>query len=177
MLKTARSHYWRIAKTYEFEDLVQEGHWLYIKLVRKYATAKTRAAIMALFKISFLNLISSLNRHESRRENIVYASQLLTDYDDEDSFFGSLIGGEISFSELGAAVNQAPKPLQDLLVALNDASNLKRLRAPFRIYSDHRETWNDRLCRLTGYDPDVINLSKMLKSYFRGISSTSGVCK
>jgi len=160
LVNTSRENFWRVAGWYDFDDMIQDGCWMWQRLVIKYpnVTPKHR---MALFKTAFTNHIHDLSKKRSRNEFVVNESDLGAEMHEVES---------LMFSELpdtSLIVSRLPPLLRALIHAIQ---NDPRARSEnYRLHRDDtRETTNERLCRIVGVDPTSIDLLGTLRQYLRG---------
>ena len=161
LLKTARKHYWRISSWYDLDDLIQEGYFAYYYVVRRYPKAISPPHRMALFKLVFNSVICNLANQRTRRVEEICMSQLFSDdsmmsADQHVTAFIESVAADPDISEAVGALAAAPEYVKKSLELFASEDGLRRLRAEYRKVPTgkhlRRETLNERLCRLTGYD-------------------------
>lgn len=159
MFNTAKQNYWRVAEWYEFEDLIQDGFMVFHRIVNRYENVKTPKHIMALFKTSFTNHIHDLAKKRTQQQAEQIESTLATVLADvlTDAFIPP---------DTSVTVASLPPVFRALIKLLE--SNDPRLHRPYRYRPDHRETANERLCRLLGLDNCPIPLRSMLRQHLSG---------
>jgi hypothetical protein len=158
MLKTVWAQFWRVADWYEIDDLIQDGLVCYWRVVRKYPDVKDKPHIMRLFQVALTNRIHTLSKRRTQQPDAPVAS-MLTDGQTEASFLDQ--------NEIGEPPMVIAPAIRNIVSALE--AKAEQLRKPFRRYSDGtRETTNERLCRLTGHDPSMIDLREELLLNLKG---------
>ncbi len=166
MLKTAHKEHWRIASWYDLEDLIQEGYVCYYKVRERYPDATDRPHIMCLFQRTFTNRLHDLAKRKTRLTEVVMSdfpsSQFI------DNFWDSLLPVDDEIATLYTLINQVTNETKAVLNLLTSEAGRKSLRAVYRVkLGGHRETFNERLCRLTGYDAtktDMITTTRSMLS-------------
>lgn len=155
LVNTARKNYWRVAAWMEVEDLIQEGQACYVK-VRAHYPDQHPAVTMALFKSSYINRLHDLANRRTRQDSeIPYC--LMTEAD--VAFFENRQIDE--FAELLRIAAEAPPVVGRLLMKLFE--NPVPLSQPYaRKAHRTRETFNERLCRIVGVDPESHDLHTAL---------------
>lgn len=174
LLKTAKDNYWRISEWYDLNDLIQDGHVCWWRVVMKYETRlhriRPRKHIMALFMRTYSNHIHDLSKGETRRPKEVRILDAIkptrgAPLQNEYNAWQAL-ERECDASEFDRLVAEAPAILRSLLRVILADGQSPRLRAQFRIGSDgERETTNQRLCKLIGANPDEYDYATALRSY------------
>lgn len=168
---TARRNFWRVAKWYDLDDLIQDGYmcWArtrvrYPRLIEEPIVYGARARFVAMFKRIYFNEIHDLanSRTKSPVElqivDLVSASESRGRRTSETSYLEHLVGSCAEEATMAVKIAQAPLCVQNLLAALAKEDGPKQLRARLRKQSHHRETFNERLCRIAGVDPSAIDL-------------------
>lgn len=182
---TAKEHYWRVADWMEIDDLIQDGNMCWQRIVAKYEDrdyttitgvvtkgtprVRSRRHLMGLFKISYLNHINNLSKTATRCRVEVRAYDLVKSLGSEDLVWDQLqIGGRIEEQELQdfeRLVAEAPSSLQTIFRTLMAMDARRTFSAAYRVYRNHRETLNERLCRVAGLDATGIDLVGQLRAY------------
>ena len=168
LLKTARKSYWRVSSWYDLDDLIQEGYFAYYYVVRHYPKAISPPHRMALFKLVFNSIICNLANQRTRRVEEICMSQLFSDdsmmsADQHATAFIESIAADPDISEVVGTLAAAPEYVKKSFELFASEDGLRRLRAEYRKVPVgekrpgkkrhfRRETLNERLCRLTGYD-------------------------
>lgn len=160
LFRTARDQFWRVAVWYDLDDLVQDGYFTYYRVQKFYPDVVDRPHIMRLFQISYMNHIHTLAKL-ARRTNAteVPAAEV-------DPFILETIT-EDELATLYTLMAQAPQAVQAALRLYSTKDGRRRLRSTYRIRKDGtRETLNERLCRLTGFDPGQVDLVTQMRQLF-----------
>lgn len=155
IINTTRVNFWRVAGWYEFDDLVQDGFMHYQRIIAKYSNVREPKQIMSLFKVCFTNHIHDLAKKRTRDTLEVCEHALGIALENVDSVMHTS-------PDTSALVAQLPAILRSLIIAMQTDT---RVRRPCRRRVDHRETTNEKLCRIVGADPRSINLLETLRSY------------
>ena len=162
LVVVAADNYWRVAAWLELDDLIQEGHLVWAKIVKKYEVepgrVRSRGHLMRLFRSAYINRIHDLAKIKTRNGVEVLAA----DFDEcgVDAFPCSAV-------DLDRLVAEAPAMLKRLLLRLlsSDADG-RALRSRYRVAADGtRETLNMRFCRLAGVNPASVDLVGALRAY------------
>lgn len=158
LVKTAKKHYWRVAHWIELEDLIQEGYAAYYRTCAKYSKVTDVRNHMALFKRVFNNRLHDLaNRRTRSVVEVCFDDLALASTEGQISML-EVFPSERALEEVRVDLIKAPQYVRDALVLLDERPG--RLRSRYRKSRPggrgiHRETLNERLCRLTGYDPET----------------------
>lgn len=159
----ARSNFWRVSSWYDYEDLVQDGFLCYAICLEKYAlVVKEKEHFMALLKRTYWNHVTDLSVRRTRL-NETPACDLAVD--DDGSYFENLVGGKPDDVSFAAIIRDAPNDVAAVLKIIITDVGLATLRKSYRRKDGTRETLNERLCKLVGFDPDVIDLSHRVRMY------------
>lgn len=155
IVNTTKLNYWRVAGWYEFDDLVQDGYLHYQRIINKYTNVKQPAQIMSLFKVAFTNHIHDLSKKKTKYAHEVCETALGIALEN--------IRGTMHINpDTSALVAAMPNVLRDLISHMQTDA---RVRRPCRRFVDHRETTNEKLCRIVGADPRKINLLETLRTW------------
>lgn len=148
--KTARAHFWRVAGWCEFEDLIQDGMLLYHRIVTRYPNVTEPKHRMRLFQTAFTNHIHDLSKKRTKLETAI-------EFAEEQCSIQDPTVTQPDTSVVLATLS----PVLQSFVALMQTNP----RARFRHRIDHRETTNERICRLIGADPQQINVLQALRDH------------
>lgn len=160
MYAYAKKHYWRVAKWMEFDDLIQDGHFAWVEVCRRYPHAvDTPAWIMSLFKLCFSDKITDLARGRTKQQDDA-RSDIVDVYESPMM----LVPDSSNFMALAI---KAPPLVKDTIALLSDEARREELNKPFERYPNgRRETLNDRICSLLGLDPKAVDAVKTTRLYF-----------
>ena len=180
LIKTARKNLWRVVPIYDLDDLIQEGYLWYAYIINRYPDAVEPEHIMSLFKLCFSQQIHEIANKRTRRSPESCFSDIFNSEDASPSEMAEILleslrddGSHMDFS---LRLSRAPDYVLDALKLFTEPESLEKLRS-VRVFSKRakkrprRETTNERLCRLTGYDPKSTNIVGMMKYYLLGDSS------
>lgn len=164
MINYNTKHFWRVARSMEWEDLSQEGYLVFMRCAAKYPVLDTPQHFMSLFKRSWVNHFTDLaNRDTALRTEISDHMEL-----DGDEVVREPIGETDHCGDLVLMISQAPHEVRMVI-------NLF-LNAPAELLETALSSWNgeDRrrkdggsatICRLLGLpaDRDVLAI---VRNYF-----------
>jgi len=170
MMTHARKNYWRVAAWLSLDDLIQDGFFVWYRLVsgqkkdgpRKkgepvgsvfaYQWITSRPHMMSLFKRAYENHITNLANGRTNKASFEYT---LEDYMDAPT------------DEIATAYSMAvhaPKEVQAVLELLGTEEGRAKMRLPEPVRRDEtRETTNEKFSRLTGISG---NVASKVRSYF-----------
>lgn len=178
LVKTARKHFWRVSSPwYDFDDLIQDGNFAYYYVVQNYPRAQTPSHRMALFKLVFNSVLCDLANQRTRRPSEIQYSSLGgrdpdKSADELASAFLETVAAEPDIAEALPLFTDAPEYVKRALALYASEEGLLRLKSKYRNVrvGKHlkRETLNERLCRLTGYDPTSTNIVGGLMACLKG---------
>lgn len=174
LAKTARRNYWRVSRWYDLEDLIQEGYVAYSKTLRKYPGVTHAPHRMALFKRVFLNRLHDMANKRTRDAEEICMSEMLAD--DASGLPRKVVefAAESSIEEALQVFASAPQYVKDAVALFTREADLVRLRSDYRKVRRGRwlcrETLNERLCRLTGYDPAQVDIVGGIRACLAGES-------
>lgn len=164
---TARKNYWRVSQWCEIKDLVQDGHWHWSRIIHKYEVIpgriRSRRHLMGLFKITYTNHLHDLSKRKSRLSEVSFEE------------LPPSIVARMQYSAAQDLIGLAPPLVKLAFVAIMSDDGSRRLRSHYRVKEGARETLNERLCRLTGLDPRVIDLPGEMKKYLHGYSNLASL--
>lgn len=159
-MKFIKANFWRFAAHYEFEDLVQEAWIKFLYVKEKYPRVVEPEHFMSLYKTSLRNHFHDLAFAYKGEKDLIC---LAVDSDEEYSdILNGLPGGEPNNGMLNIILSEAPREVRELVrVLCTDASRFCQSKK--RRNSSGRETTNEFLCRVMGYNPEKVNLRKMVQ--------------
>ena len=185
--KTALKNHWRVARWMDLDDLVQEGYLCYCIVEERYVDAKDVRQRMALLKTVFTNRLHDLANNRTRLVDAGLAEYCFTDltpvYEDGESNIESIVAAladpDSRSAELSVVLAGASEYVRSALKLFTTDDGLNRLRSAYRLRrgeGDHliRETFNERLCRLIGCDPDKVNVASELRACLTGADPLVG---
>lgn len=166
LFRKAHKNLWRVRSFYELDDLIQDGYLCYQLVINKYPQVKDRPHIMRLFQRTYSNYIHDLANQRTREASEVLLVNLLPAFLSEVAFWDRLLIDDLDRAALQLLIAQAPPPIKAVLRLFTDDRSLQKLRKPYRRNEKTgRETLNQRLCRLTGMNPELIDLPSELRAY------------
>lgn len=163
LLKKIRENYWRIANWCDPDDLIQDGYLHYHRIVLKYAKAKTRSQVMALFKVAFTNHLHDLSKKRTKQ-----IDRPLADFIEEPLSYDAFVERHTQCILDPCNILHAPDHVKRCLIALLSDQSTAVFRSGSVVSDTHRETFNERLCRIAGLDSAQYDLVRDLKKYLRG---------
>lgn len=168
---TAKKNYWRVAAWYEFEDLIHDGIMHYYRIVDRYETRPGRVRstrhIMSLFKITYVNHLHDLSKKYPK--NIFKVEVPIDDLTPE-------VFAQLSYHPPQELIAFAPPLVKLTLTVLMTTAGARKLRMADRMRN--RFTFNEKLCRILGLDPRIVDLPNEVYRYLKGgdyVSSTYSV--
>lgn len=149
MYKCALKNGWRVSRTYDLDDLIQDGWMCYIRVKRRYPRANKRH-LMSLFQRTFLNHITLLARKKWKTEYLEFTMPEPDEFNKPDPFCEFMT----TISELPVVAGEAVKAL------MTSPGTDKPYR---RKANGERGTLNQRLCRITGLDSEKFDLPETIR--------------
>lgn len=148
--KQIKRQKWRCDKIYDFEDLIQEGYLIFMKLVAKYPRVTEPQNFMALYKTAFTNFIHDKAAYMQRKR--CCHDELPHDV----SELWNVLGETTNAGYLTAILAEAPEELRLALdlIAENPDSLKHQPRGP-------RENLNMKLRRILALE-DTFDLKSAL---------------
>lgn len=172
LVMQAQRHYWRVADYMEFDDLLQEGIYIWYRVAREYegytGRVQTRARLMQAYKRSLLNYFNHLSNIATRAKNEILAEDVIPDGPaiSMPNEIWDHLGQQRNVAEYELMVAEAPRAIRYVLRKLFEEGRAPGWASQYRIYPDGtRETLNSKLCRLVGVDPERIDIATPLRSY------------
>lgn len=164
-----KANAWRVARTMEFEDCLQEAHLVFLRVARTYTEVTEAPHFMALFKTSWERRFVDLVREDARvRENEVAVDFEASGEDEGPAF--QPIGETDNDGELRVMLREAPR---EVLMVVN-----LLLRAPQEMMDALLAPWRGQDRRMRGGGSEHINqllglplhhdTLQQVHDYFRG---------
>jgi PAS domain-containing protein len=174
MYRTAKKHHWRVFTWMDFEDMIQEGYIAWYRVAQKYPHITQRAHIMRLFQITYLNRFNDLSKWRTRLPeflacdiNVTHGRRGLGPVTTELEIFDLLLAADLELGTIQTMFAAAPAPVKAAVKLFSCPIGCKKLRALYRRrVGGSRETFNQRLCRLTGYDPNQVDIPGLMLQHF-----------
>lgn len=162
-----RSNFWRVERSMEREDVLQEAYIVFLRVQAKYPDVEMGPHFMALFKIAWHNQFTEFTNEDTKLRALV-AMPTHRGEDGDDGAEVEQLGSLDMDGALGVAIEQAPSEVKAVL-------NLF-LNAPTEILETALRGWNGRnkkertggskrICQLLGLDPNLDVLA-MTEAYF-----------
>jgi hypothetical protein len=185
---------WRVNRTHEQEDLLQDAYFVFHKCIERYVTkyeeynnppAKSDAHFMSLYMRAWTNKFTDMTRYERKvRKNITFSGYGITG--SEDDSVSSSILDYIPPSHLNNStpLDQIPgfQESSSLTIKLKEASGEIRsvlslmMDAPSELMELALDTWKEKgrlkpmqnahICECLGFDKSKVNVVQMLEDYF-----------
>lgn len=165
IVNMATKNFWKVASWYELDDLIQDGYMCYAKVRRAYPKIKEVRHLTALFKTTFSRFIIDLAAKKRLGEELVLSQMAAPDSDGSQEL-ESLLGSQPEEQTAMVLLHSMPSELRALWRFLRSEDGRTRLRQPRRKVAGVRETTNEHLCRLLGFDPDMVNFEAMARQHF-----------
>lgn len=163
IVNTSKKHHWRVASYIDLDDLVQDGFMHFYRLRAKYPDVVDRPHMMRLLQITFTNWINDLATKRTRHNEVLAEYQALIE--DETQHYSLFCDPEVE-PAFAVRLARAPAHIKKLLSALSTDEGVRRLSRPYRVFRDHIETRNERLCRIAGVAANSCNICDDLRAYF-----------
>lgn len=173
LVQVAKKNYWRVAAHIDLDDLVQDGFVVWHHVQQRYREqGRIHSHIVNTFKRAYRNHLHDLSNARTRApmelQLLDAESSASEDYEVHAprQAVERLAPLEHGAQELLMALKQAPFKVREVLKLFNDPAGLERMRRPYRIRGDgSRETLNERLCRMAGFDATRVNLVEAVQAY------------
>ena len=165
-----RTNYWRVQRSMEFQDCMQEAHWLFLRLTDRYRSIDTPQHFMGLFKRSWHNHFTNLSITDTKLRAELSDSHTTTD-DDSSSYLGileTLVGETDCNGQLMIMLQQAPADVRTVLSFFMVAPQelVDAASASWRASRKKKEGGNNMLCQLLGFPPGTDVLGSV-SEYFK----------
>lgn len=162
-----RANTWRVDRTMEHDDMMQEARVVFLYLSQKYPTIDTPQHFMALYKTAWFNRFTDLTHKDTRSRHVVSYSQ---NEDEGDDYIGAIAGDLSHDGALLTAIRQAPSEVQSVVsLFLNAPVELLDLAsAAWRSRGHNRDHGNAMLCKMLGVKTDT-DLVGMVETYFSDV--------
>lgn len=174
MVTVAADHFWRVAAWYEFDDLIQDGHMIWWKLIQRYEREqrriRSRAHMGQLFKRSFLNHIHYL---ANKKRGVLSERRVLDllphiDNPAEYDALGVITSVRDESSDFDRVVAEAPGPLRALLNVMIAGTGVKAWCSSCRVNADGtRTTTSSKFCSMLGIPDDGGAIAEDLWRYLK----------
>lgn len=169
-IHASRNH-WRVAHWMDLDDLIQDGLVLWLHVATRYKdTVSERAHMVSLFQTSYIRHVHALANKRTAAVTEVQWTNLMASSDGEDVVDEPAClsdnGDGAAETELRALLAKAPEPLRKLLDFFEHGEVWRLTKLYRRRYGGLRETFNERLARLTGQvgeDGSVPDFRKLLE--------------
>lgn len=134
-IKYLQRHHWRVRRFFEFEDLVQEAHWLFYAWMRdRYSYVDNPAWAMALWKRILATHITELANHQTKCAVEQTESELMVEGEEADYSPLDIQGTTEHFGEFMCDVALLPEDLRGVLefILLSPSDYLASLEEAWR---------------------------------------------
>jgi hypothetical protein len=161
MMGYARRNYWRVAAWMDLDDLIQDGYYAWVEVCWRYpAIIDQPAQIMSMFKLCFADKITDLSRGKTKQQDDARS-------DIVDVFDGDAVTMPDP-SNFNLLLVKAPKLVKDTIELMTSDRMKDELNKPYeRQANGHRETLNERICRLLKLDPNSIDAVRETRMWFQ----------
>lgn len=193
-----KKNLWRYPEWMDFEDLIDYGVECYYVARRKYPTATERKHIMRLFMLVVHSRFTNLAVRKGRNRSIdcVFFDNVRDAYG--SSWDITTVPGEQPIEQ---ALDALPNTLRRLVMRLIQEGHLgdpkslppiskglwfwepiprdqsSSLANPLQRGEHHRETFNERLCALGGFDPQRLNLPDIIRLFLTAPTKSRQMAK
>ena len=167
---------WRLPRGYEFDDLIQDGYEKFLKCYKRYPEVTSPRHFMALYKRAFINHLNDLSNYASNyTDNHSYTNE---DGESED-LIETVVGEYSNHGEIRNLIQNCPDHVRQVLEVLTIPVDKSPLVAPkkYRLGTEkvpiceggfyNRETTNERVCRVLGWDYTQVDAIHLAKSYIK----------
>lgn len=156
-----RRNYWRIQRTMEYDDAVQEAHLLFLELVKRYPNVDTPQWFMTLFKRSWVHHFADMSVSDTAARNEVTFGATTADEDESlQSYIDSFPGDPDNFGMITLMIMNAPAEIRSVVALFLRAptETLELACSAWKMQGKKNELGNQMLAKLLGLDPngDVI---------------------
>lgn len=158
--KVARKNQWRMPHWYDLEDLVSLGVETYFFVRRRYKAATQPSHVQALFQKIYMCRITDLANDKTKSIQECQIPMV-----DDGSVYEFTADQKIEDT-----VVEMPEFLK-YMVRLMLAEPVSSLEPPYRMYSDGKETLNDRMCQIIGIKLGSYNFAEALRNHLSSESS------
>lgn len=160
--------HWRLARTHDRDDMMQEAHVVFLRCAAKYPIIDTPQHFMALFKTAWSNHVNDLSVKATAARALV--SENLFEAEDEEVWLRDHAGELDNDGQLAVMLRQAPREvLMVLNLFLNAPQELLELATQAWVTSGRRRVdGNVMVGRLLGLDPEQDPLGKVHDYFGRG---------
>jgi len=165
-----RKNFWRVQASMEYEDAMQESHWLFLKLADRYSGDVTEPRhFMALFKQALFRHFADLSTMDTGVRSHVLDSQLGEDQDSEEyqGMINAVVGDLDNSGLLMIMLQQAPADISTVLSFFLMAPQelVDGAFASWRNSKKKREGGNKMLCSILGF-PQGTDIQGKIYCYF-----------
>jgi len=161
-----RKNLWRLSRTCDADDAMQEARIVFLRCARKYKDAVDNAAwFMALYKQSLAARFADLATCDTRYRS---TGELMCDVvSDADGVVPEPVGSLANEGELSLMVSQAPSEVREVLALMLGAPTeiLELAASAWRAHGKKSAFGNSMLNRLLGRAPDYPTLDRV-QEYF-----------
>lgn len=162
----SRRHFWRVERSMEFEDVMQEAYIVFLRCASKYPDVETPQHFMALYKMAWANELIELAKEDTKLRAMVSSTPITPEGEEHQL---EPVGELYHDGHLSLLLSQAPK---EVLMVLN-----LFLSAPLEITELALAGWggrdkrtktggSSRICKMLGLPPDLDVLT-LVEDYFR----------
>ncbi len=164
-VRTVNKHLWRFISIMSFEDAYQEAFVKFLEFSEKYAgTVDNPRWFMALYKRGLANLITDLANSANRMRRQVCFSELQEEGEApyEETLFADPCATNLEF-----LLDNAPEEIRQVLSLLSSSNSsvLDVVAQSWQQQGKYKETGNQLLCNLLGYDARLVDLVTATRDY------------
>jgi len=166
-----RTNFWRVQGSMEFQDCMQEAHYLFLRLADRYGVLDTPQHFMGLFKRAWHNHFTDLSNIDTKLRAEVSESQLSLEEESGMTYISlveRLVGDTDCAGYIAVMLQQAPADVRTVLsffvVAPQDLVDLTF--SSWRKSRRKKEGGNNMLCQVLGFAPGTDLLGKVA-DYFK----------
>ena len=162
--KVADRVLWKIESLgYTAEDFIQEGYFIYKKVLERYGTVLDhKGKLSPLFRVSINNFVTDLANDSTKSNSFLDKGREVGD------LFGEELFDNTNNGYLNVLIREAPKEVLEVvnLFFNTPAELVDEVRAFLDTKHNKGFKSNKFLCKVLGYNRTTINLVELTKNYF-----------
>ena len=150
-----KQHFWRVERSMEWADLMQESYIVFLRCLAKYPDLETPQHFMALYKRAWCHELNDLAEKDTRLRVMVQESSL--NHEDDGPAYEAT--GELqNDGHLAILLKEAPSEVLAVLnLFLSAPTELVEMALDGWTGRDRRTTTkgSSKICRMLGLNPDL----------------------
>lgn len=163
-----KSNYWKVERTHDYEDVMQEARMKFYLLLKRMerngSTVENQKHLMALFKTTWGNHFITLAQKSSAYKETSFTSSAYSTDDSEEFDLEKFSECEDCQAYMEVKLSQATGEVREVLnLIFNTPKEVLELVARA---NGSRDIFNNKvLCRVLGKDSTKVNLIQLTKKY------------